>query len=222
MRHERKPLTNRLGFTVVELLVVITIIGIISSLLIISYTIYRKNAENTQTATTAQSYINALNLYRLENNNYPTFPEGYACLGEGYDLAGDGTKKCQISPGTPPYVQEITSFNNALRPYFPGDKLPKPGTFILNILPTWKATGGFYMGDVPAVTQTLDGVRYPWFINYFLQGGDTKCPVGPVATLTVNGTPQQYSSAPPATGYTYSWGTVVQCSVPLPAIAATP
>jgi prepilin-type N-terminal cleavage/methylation domain-containing protein len=221
----KKDIGDCFGFTLVELIVVIAILGVISTLVILSYVSYRKNTENKVNAATTQAYIDALNLYKLENNNYPLFPEGYACLGEGYDITGDGTKKCQISPGGPnypAYIQEVTSFNNALKPYFPGNALPKPNNFLLTITPTWKSSGPFYIGDIASVNTLLDGVRHPWFVHYFQEGSNARCPVGPVATLSVNGNPQQYSSTPPPQGYTFSWGSIVQCSIALPAIPATP
>lgn len=221
----RKLFNDKSGFTVVEILVVVIIIGIISTLVVLSYTIYRKNAENAQAASVAQAYIDALNLYKYEKNNYPTFPEGYACLGEGYDLLNDGSKTCLMQSWGVSQIKESATFNTALRPYFPGGKLPKIGDYVMYSSPSSQYTGGYYTSDHPSVQWTLDGVRHPWFVIYFQEGAAAKCPVGPIATLVnIDGSGQAHlTSGVPSQGYTMAIeGKITGCLVPMPAIPASP
>jgi prepilin-type N-terminal cleavage/methylation domain-containing protein len=223
-----KLLKTSRGFTIVEILVVIVVIGILATLVSMGYAGYTQNAQNKQIATIAQDYIHALSLYRNEHNTYPTFPEGYACLGSGNDLLKDGSHTCVVQTsgaGISP-VKESPTLNSQLTPYFSGGKLPIVGNYILTLDPNNRFTGGYYVGDIASNQWTLDGVRHPWFVIYFQAGATTKCPIGPIATLLSIDVPTDtahLSSTVPTLGYTESpGGNLTICFVPLAAIPPTP
>lgn len=69
----------RSGFTIVELLVVIVIIGILAAITIVSYTGITQKAENSKTISAVDRYVTALTLYAANNGFYPSGPE-YPCL----------------------------------------------------------------------------------------------------------------------------------------------
>jgi len=59
------------GFTIVELLVVIVVIGILASITIVSYNGIRQRAENAKTLSAVSSYIDALQVYASNNGAVP-------------------------------------------------------------------------------------------------------------------------------------------------------
>ncbi len=59
------------SFTIIELLVVITIIGILSSILVISITEAINSANDAKKEATINQIAKALTLYHVDNNSYP-------------------------------------------------------------------------------------------------------------------------------------------------------
>lgn len=66
------PLLSR-GFTIVELLIVIVVIGILAAITIVSYNGVASRAQDTQRASDLESIKEALEIYKVqdENNSYP-------------------------------------------------------------------------------------------------------------------------------------------------------
>lgn len=60
------------GFTIVELLIVIVVIGILAAITIVAYNGIQKKAQLASLQTEAHSNINKLELYRVENATYPS------------------------------------------------------------------------------------------------------------------------------------------------------
>lgn len=77
------------GFTLVELLVVIAIIGILSSLMMVSYSSAQKQARDTQRRSDLAQYRNGIAQYALANNSlYPSYT--------GTHLIAGGTGLCAL------------------------------------------------------------------------------------------------------------------------------
>lgn len=68
MKKGRKRGT-RTGFTFVELVIVIAIIGTLAAVVGMSVTVVRQRARNAQRSTDVSSILNALYQYALDNNN---------------------------------------------------------------------------------------------------------------------------------------------------------
>lgn len=109
-RHQLKSRPQP-GFTIVELLIVIVVIGILAAITIVAYNGVQARAKNSQILSITTSYVKALRLYEVDNNKLPG--AGYAgmntpCLGTGYP---DGI--CS-NVGT---RTESSTFNSLLQPY---------------------------------------------------------------------------------------------------------
>lgn len=81
-----KTLTNKKGFTLVELLVVITIIGILGAVLVPSLTSYIDKAKKSAALQEAEPLRIAYETYLIDDEDYATFEEyAVALLGIGVD-----------------------------------------------------------------------------------------------------------------------------------------
>lgn len=92
--------SKRDGFTLLELLVVITIIGLLSSVGLASYTRAQARARDAKRQSDLTTLRNALELYYSENNNY--INTGGACQDVGTSLVSltpDFTKTLPVDPG---------------------------------------------------------------------------------------------------------------------------
>jgi general secretion pathway protein G len=71
---------NKSGFTLIEILVVVLIISILAG--IVGLSVWRRPAEAKVTAAKLQmkTFKNALQLYRMEQNHYPTQEQGLNAL----------------------------------------------------------------------------------------------------------------------------------------------
>ena len=66
------------GFTIVELLVVIVVIGILAAITVVSYTGITAKAKTTQAKNNAQSVQSVAEVYFTENNYYPATTGAFA------------------------------------------------------------------------------------------------------------------------------------------------
>lgn len=73
---------NRQGFTLIEIMVVVVILGILAGLVIPNIMDKPEEARRTKAATQIQSIEMALRLYKLDNGQYPTTEQGLQALVE--------------------------------------------------------------------------------------------------------------------------------------------
>lgn len=70
------------GFTIVELLIVVTVISILAAITVVTYSGAQSRARNTQTITSTSDYSRAIHAYYNMNGKYPYSPANtIACLG---------------------------------------------------------------------------------------------------------------------------------------------
>lgn len=62
---------NTIGFTIVELIIVIVVIGILAAITIVSYSSAQGRSRDTQRQTDIQNIAKALELYYADNGYYP-------------------------------------------------------------------------------------------------------------------------------------------------------
>lgn len=203
---------RRQGFTIIELLVVIVVIGILASITIVTFNGVQQRARNAQTATAVQAYLKALQVQLNDKGTYPTLaPPDYpstsyfACLGDNYP-----SNACWNGAGSSAYYENDTL--NGVMKSFLGNNIPMPG------LPTSNRyyNGILYMPESASVvngTYQLDGNTVAW-LAYVIDAGDTttRCPVGPIASF--NGA--TFSSTPPASGQTTAGSATANASCWIP------
>ena len=90
-------INNRLpvrpGFTIVELLIVVVIIAILSSIIIVSYNGIQARAHNARAVSMIKNYVSGFEQYKVLNGSYPMSEAPYQsyCLGVGYPNKSCGT-----------------------------------------------------------------------------------------------------------------------------------
>lgn len=77
MRHMRQ---RQSGFTLLEVMVVIVILGILASLVVPNLMGNKESADRQKAISDIVSLENALDMYRLDNNRYPTTEQGLDAL----------------------------------------------------------------------------------------------------------------------------------------------
>lgn len=156
------------GFTIVELLIVIVVIGILAAITIVAYNGVQQRSTNQQMSSAIRAYYSAITAYVVDNG---ALPAGNACLGPA-DLYI--SNPCYIGNST--YSHSAT-LNNSLTPYLK----------TIPTLPNTKIVGSTFTGS---------GIFYYVAGNYiaFPIQGTTTCPTiaGATVQATLAVTPDVY------------------------------
>ena len=70
-----RSLKQQKGFTIVELLIVIVVIGILATLVIVTFTGIQQKARNTKRQTDINAIQSHVEAYKAQSGNYPTRTE---------------------------------------------------------------------------------------------------------------------------------------------------
>ena len=161
---------RRHGFTIVELLIVIVVIGILAALSVTAYNGIQSRATVSQTAHFASTAVKTLKAYKAAEGTYPGVT---GCIGSGYvDRTSDGTADCRWNSGGS--VWSVNSTLNAqLEKYVQVGKVP---TYFVLDAGTIGLQGAAYYYNTSA---TLNGAAHADWIVYAVQ--DNVCPVGPIS-----------------------------------------
>ncbi len=105
------------GFTLIEVMVVISIIALMSSVALSSMTSAYSNARDSKKTQLVKQYITALELYRNDNSSYPDTSGNRYCLGEvgsnvchAQSRSGNATLNAALDgyiKGTPPSLEKV-------------------------------------------------------------------------------------------------------------------
>lgn len=136
------------GFTIVELLIVIVVIGILVAIVVVAYTGITTQTNNTAKITELKSLAKLFDAYKAREGTYPrqeletstspttnpagnTYPVGY-CLGSGYPNAGSPSEpSCYaMAATTSPYMyrENDTTANDIRSKLATIGKIPSPIT----------------------------------------------------------------------------------------------
>ena len=163
------------GFTIVELLIVIVVIGILAAITIVAYSGIQQRANNTAKYQAAATYEKTIQLYVADKGNMPPMTAGSACLGKGYSIRGEDTVG---SCGGPDYsVKEDPIFDAALQTIL--GAIPQANNKVVT-----KEDGVSFVG----VTLTrgsfmLDGEPLEYIMQFVLEGRDQDCKVPGVVEM---------------------------------------
>lgn len=91
--------TKQKGFTIVELLIVIVIIGILAAISIVAYNGVIQKARDDRRVTNARNLVNAAASYNAENGTWPTVTQvqGYSTV----KLTGDAADSAKVTATAP-------------------------------------------------------------------------------------------------------------------------
>jgi general secretion pathway protein G len=102
--HPSPSLRHRLqrGFTLIELMVVLVIIGVLAALIVPNVLDRADDARATAAKTDVHNLVQALKLYKLDNQRYPTAEQGLQAL-----VAKPSTNP--VPPNWKPYLDKLPS-----------------------------------------------------------------------------------------------------------------
>lgn len=94
------------GFTIVELLIVIVVIGILAAIVIVAFNGVQNSAKRTSAASQLKQWAKLIQLSKTQSTVLSNLPTGYYCLGTGYSggqcrQPGHATYGYDESTGTP-------------------------------------------------------------------------------------------------------------------------
>ena len=100
------------GFTLIELVVVIGIIGVLAGIAVPRYSAYKTTAENNADALTARVVQTAIELYQAEEGEYPQ-------VGNLEATATNPDPMVPLYDALEEYLQGTPKFNNGTQTYDP-------------------------------------------------------------------------------------------------------
>lgn len=157
------------GFTIVELLIVIVVIGILAAITIVAYNGVQQRAKNTQMVAVAKTYRDALLNYEAINGAYPTFSQYAVCLGDGYP-----SDHCWI--GSNGDYSVLASFDTAMKEFIPTK--PEVPAKYYTLSTGDQRSGVVYYRNNPSGSQSID---------YILDGTGQDCQLSGATALASAG-----------------------------------
>ena len=96
------------GFTIVELLIVIVVIAILAAITIVAYNGIQQRARDSQRSSDIATIIKALELYYVDNGQYPA-AGGSTAINSGWSATTDGSWSTLKTALMPKYLSSLPS-----------------------------------------------------------------------------------------------------------------
>lgn len=165
------------GFTIVELLIVIVIIGILAAITIVAYNGIQQRAGNSQRIAAAKEWVKAINAYAAVNQKYPN-TSGTYCIGEtnitDFDINPDAD--CGVSDNLKHDYN--TTFNTNTKTIT--SRLPEFSGKPVQLTATAKGMGMLWRSEI--YDPSGENIANVPTLIYFLEGADQDCVLGPLVT----------------------------------------
>ncbi len=163
----RKKIAQQ-GFTIVELLIVIVVIGILAAITAVAYNGFQQRANNVSRITSARSAVTLVRSYMAGTGQYPLATGGGRCIGTGFP-----NDKCWGTDSATPAVVD-PAFNAKLADYGTAPRITTPTVLIKDwgTYGVWKGLGPAYHYNA---NRLVDGVSRPAVIVYFIDGLNKDC-----------------------------------------------
>lgn len=157
---------NQRGFTLVELLVVISIIGLLSSTVLAAVNSARVKADNAARLRMVEEYKKAFDLSYSEDGAYPAIPAGVTvCLGD-YP-----TDTCVVGPvGNPSFIFSENPVVSFALGRFLSSRTPLKATFYNLFSTNYQQDGPMY------ASQCTPSCKY--ILKWTLEGEQQACGFG--------------------------------------------
>jgi len=110
------------GFTIVELLIVIVVIGILAAITIVAYNGIQTRAENAKTVAAVSAWVKAIRMYEADKGSWPTVN---SCLGAPSTYLGVYSGRCWPAEASGWVVNP--TFLTQMEPYI-GSSYPEPSS----------------------------------------------------------------------------------------------
>ena len=178
------------GFTIVELLVVIVVIGILAAITIVAYNGVQQRANNTARISAAKSIQGMILAYKATYGTYPL--TGARCL--------TVDNMCTNFNGT-----VLTSDNASMI-----SELRKVGNVVDSVAKTGTHYGIYYDYYSP---RTYNSERIPVLMMYWLEGNNQQCQLSNTVVSLPATVEEPNRFGPSTTGYTSTGGDRTSCWV---------
>lgn len=110
-------MNNKRGFTIIELIVVIAIIAVLSSIVMVGVNNFRAKARDARRVSDLRNIRKALEMYFVDNGFYPPSGCGYDC--NGYFVSYDPSSWQTLENYLKPYISSLPKdpVNSACAPW---------------------------------------------------------------------------------------------------------
>ncbi len=168
------------GFTIVELLIVIVVIGILASITVVAYRGVQTRSRNVTRTSEASQAAKLLTAYKSTNDSYPPIGSGagYTCIGSGFpDFNNDGLTDCWDVRIYNVTAHPDTTFNAALKSV---GSMPAGNRTVVE----YPFDGNGFLGPVFVVAGGINSIG-PAYVRFYQEG--SSCPNGSRTVWTGNG-----------------------------------
>ncbi|MBL8160236.1 prepilin-type N-terminal cleavage/methylation domain-containing protein [Candidatus Saccharibacteria bacterium] len=87
--------TNQSGFTIVELLIVIVVVGILTLIAVTSFGTAQWRASNASIIEEGVAWSKTIKAYHAAYGSFPNVTQNYYCLGTGFPVGFGGVPRCR-------------------------------------------------------------------------------------------------------------------------------